>query len=169
MLSAHHAGNLYRKDALSASCWKPCSPLWQRAPSQHTDGTPLADLMMLIPGLKYYSELHFTHVQALLDSVVKEFGDKVVFADINLKLNVVWVTVLPEPGLCREVALAIRDRIPEAVMVGNQLKSINTELHVHGWRDWTRHLRRLLFKQKDVRIPQAATGSQLLDDQRSAD
>jgi hypothetical protein len=129
----------------------------------------LADLMMLIPGLKRYSEAQLIRVQILLESVVREFGDKVVFADINLKLNVVWVTVLPEPGLCREVALAIRDRIPEALMVGNQLKSTTTELHAHSWRGWGRHLKRLLFSPMGAKIPHAAIDSQLVDTQRSVD
>lgn len=136
-----------KADALTTFPWQPAGPLWLRAPSRQTDGAPLADLMMLIPGLKHYSEPQFTRVRALLETVVREFGDKVVFADINLKLNVVWVTVLPEPGLCREVALAIRDRIPEAVMVGNQLKSNASELQVGGWQVWVRYMRRLLSGQ----------------------
>jgi hypothetical protein len=143
--------------------------LWQRAPSKQTDGAPLADLMMLIPGLKHYSQLQHARLQTLLESVVREFGDKVVFADINLKLNVIWLTVLPEPGLCREVALAIRERIPEALMVGNQLKSTATELHVRDWRGWGRYLKRLLIKQMGTRISHAATDSQLLNNHRSAD
>jgi hypothetical protein len=131
----------------SVSCWQPASRLWQHAPSKQADGAPLADLMMLIPGLKHHPHLQLVHVQKALDSVVKTFGDKVVFADVNLKLNVVWVTVLPEPGLCREVALAIREHIPEAVMVGNHIKSISTELQVDRWWGWIHNIKRRLRKR----------------------
>ncbi|MCG7870806.1 MAG: hypothetical protein JAZ11_01740 [Candidatus Thiodiazotropha lotti] len=139
--------------ALSTSHWQPSAPLWQRAPNKQADGAPLADLMMLIPGLKHYSEAQINHMQSLLEEVLRVFGEKIVFTDINLKLNVIWVTVLPEPGLCREVALAIRDRIPEAVMVGNQLKSTTTELQLGSWRSWAMVIKRIVSKQTLKTLP----------------
>jgi hypothetical protein len=132
----------------STSRWQPAEPLWQRAPNRQADGASLADLMMLIPRLKHYSEVQINHLHKMLEEVLAEFGEKIVFTDINLKLNVIWLTVLPEPGLCREVALAIRERIPEAVMVGNQLKSINSELQPTGWRGWATLLRRVVMKRR---------------------
>ncbi|MES9926997.1 MAG: hypothetical protein ABW158_02690 [Candidatus Thiodiazotropha sp. 6PDIVS] len=145
--------NRQKTAALSQSRWQPSAPLWQRAPNKQADGAALADLMMLIPGLKDYSEVKFIHLQKMLEAVVSEFGEKIVFTDINLKLNVVWVTVLPEPGLCREVALAIRKRVPEAVMVGNQLKSTTTELRVNRWHGWLRLMKRILVSQKAKLLP----------------
>ncbi|MCG8486233.1 MAG: hypothetical protein MI756_02065 [Chromatiales bacterium] len=139
----------------STSRWQPSAPLWQRAPNKQADGASLADLMMLIPGLKHYSEVQLNHMQSMLEEVLSVFGEKIVFTDINLKLNVIWVTVLPEPGLCREVALAIRERIPEAVMVGNQLKSTTTELQLGGWRSWAMLIKRIVSKQGIKILPQA--------------
>jgi hypothetical protein len=159
-----------KTEPLTTSLWQPAGPLWQRAPSKQTDGAPLADLMMLIPDLKHYSELRFSHVKSLLESVLREFGDKVVFTDINLKLNVVWVTVLPEPGLCREVALAIRERIPEAVMVGNQIKLTTSELQSGGWQGWIRYMRGLFLRQLDGALPHVgAKGRSVTDERRLAD
>ncbi|MES9942574.1 MAG: hypothetical protein ABW104_13870 [Candidatus Thiodiazotropha sp. 6PLUC2] len=139
--------------ALSHTRWQPSAPLWQRAPNKQENGTSLADLMMLIPGLKHYSDVKLVHLQKMLEEVVREFGEKIVFTDINLKLNVVWVTVLPEPGLCREVALAIRERIPEAVMVGNQLKSTTTEIQANGWQAWSEFIKKILWKQHTKALP----------------
>jgi hypothetical protein len=149
--------------------WQPAGPLWQRAPSKQADGAPLADLMMLIPGLKHYTPLQLTRLQSHLESVVTEFGKKIVFSDINLKLNVVWVTLLPEPGLCHEVALAIRKRIPEAVMVGNQLKTTSKKLKAQGWRGWRSYMKRVLLRQSSKAILHKLTGRKLIDDPWTTD
>jgi hypothetical protein len=142
-----------RTTSPSTSRWQPSEPLWQRAPARQADGAPLADLMMLVPHLKHYSEVQLNHLQSMLEKVRQEFGEKIVFTDINLKLNVLWVTVLPEPGLCREVALAIRKRIPEAVMVGNQLKSTTTELQTSGWRGWVHLVKRVVKRRQIKTLP----------------
>ncbi len=130
--------------SLSAARWQPSGPLWRRAPNKQADGASLADLMMLIPEMKHYSEVQINHLQNRLEEVLRAFGDKIVFTDINLKLNVIWITVLPEPGLCREVALAIREFVPDAVMVGDQLKSTPKELQPDGRRTWIRFIKRIL-------------------------
>jgi hypothetical protein len=142
-----------RTTSPSTSRWQPSEPLWQRAPNRQPDGAPLADLMMLFPRLKHYSEVELNHLQSMLEKVLREFGEKIVFTDINLKLNVLWVTVLPEPGLCREVALAIRKHIPEAVMVGNQLKSTTTELQTSGWRGWVHLVKRVIKRRQIKTLP----------------
>jgi len=43
-----------------------------------------------------------------------------VFAEVNLKLNTLWVTVKPVPGICLELAAAIKVRIPEALLVAQK-------------------------------------------------
>ncbi|MCG8488084.1 MAG: hypothetical protein MI756_11510, partial [Chromatiales bacterium] len=58
--------------------WQPSAPLWQRAPNKQADGTPLADLMMLIPGLKHYSEVQLNHMQSMLEEVLSVFDKKIV-------------------------------------------------------------------------------------------
>ncbi|MEJ2620558.1 MAG: hypothetical protein P8163_09920 [Candidatus Thiodiazotropha sp.] len=138
----------------SPSHWQPSAPLWQRAPHKQANGAPLADLMMLVPRLKHYPEVPIIDIQNKLEEALKEFGEKIVFADINLKLKVIWVTVLPEAGLCREVALAIRARIPDAVMVGNQLKANPTDLQLSGWQSWAQRVKRALIKQDSKALPQ---------------
>jgi len=41
------------------------------------------------------------------------------FADLNLRLGLVWISVESRPGLIPQLAAEIRRRIPEAVLVGH--------------------------------------------------
>jgi len=97
--------------------WTPGEPLHRRVPARDQDGRPYNDFMMLIPGLR-------ARPHAVLESVVREleltltrFGHLVVFADLNLKLNVLWVTVRPGRDVALQVAAAIHARVPEAKLV----------------------------------------------------
>lgn len=55
-------------------------------------------------------------IQAVLD----HYRRVVVFADLNLRLNVLWVSVRPVPGICLELPAAIKYRVPEAMLVGQR-------------------------------------------------
>ena len=96
----------------------PGQKLWRYAPARDAQGESLCDLMMLLPGLKQDRSLHIV-VMAQLQSVLEGFGDKVFFADLNIRLGILWVTVKSEPGLCGEVVGAIRDRIEGARAICN--------------------------------------------------
>jgi hypothetical protein len=39
---------------------------------------------------------------------------------MNLKLNALWVTVRPIPGICLELPAAIKMQVPEALLVGQK-------------------------------------------------
>jgi len=100
-----------------SSSWAPAEPLHRRAPARDGEGRPYNDFMMLIPGLH-------ARPQAVLGTVVQEieltlarFGNLVVFADLNLKLNILWVTVQPGRDVALRVAAAIHARVPEAKLV----------------------------------------------------
>ena len=45
------------------------------------------------------------------------FSHKVVLADLNLKINVLWVTINPHIGLTAEIAALIHHVVPEAKLV----------------------------------------------------
>lgn len=97
---------------------QPAEPLWKRAPTRDSSGKPLSDFMMLIPKL---SSRPKHYLQKTLDNLQDVFGryeDAVVFADLNLKLNVLWVSVRPIPGICLELPAAIKVQVPEALLVG---------------------------------------------------
>lgn len=100
----------------------PAEPLWKRAPSRDECGRPLGDFMMIIPRLSGRSGPHIQHTLEVIDSVLNEFHHAVVFADMNLHLNILWVTVRPIPGVCLELAAALKIRVPEALLVTHRLE-----------------------------------------------
>ena len=80
----------------------------------------LSDFMMVIPGLKQKPHNIIESVAYEIEKVLRFYKDSVVFADLNLKLNVLWVSVQPKPGICLEVAAAIHHNVPEAKLVAHR-------------------------------------------------
>ena len=95
----------------------PAEPLWKRAPTRDKNGLPLSDFMMLIPGLRDSEQIRLAEVINKIEVVLKQYEHLVVFADLNLKLNVLWVTVQPRLGICVEIASLIHHHVPEAKLV----------------------------------------------------
>jgi hypothetical protein len=116
----------------------PGGDLWRYAPVRDTQGRALSDLMLLLPGLQKGGTLPVL-VRQQLQEVLVGFGDRIQFADLNLRLGILWVTVVSEPGLCGEVAAAIRARIEGARMVCNYMQSKPPEK-----LPWKVRLKRLL-------------------------
>ena len=73
--------------------------------------------MMLLPGLR--GGVAATLVREQLQLILQGFGDRVLFADLNLRLGVLWVSVRGEAGLNAQVIEAIRARIAGARVVGH--------------------------------------------------
>jgi len=99
--------------------YRPARPLWQRAPVQDDDGCLLSDFMMLIPKLSRAPAFRRERVCVELSGLFREHGERVHFAELNLKLNVLWISVDAVPGLIPELVAAVRERIPEAVLIGH--------------------------------------------------
>ena len=62
------------------------------------------------------------HVQAAIEHIQTVFADyahAVVFAELNLKLNLLWISVKPIPGIRFQIAEALRAVIPEARLVSH--------------------------------------------------
>jgi hypothetical protein len=96
----------------------PGLPLWQLAPTHDPSGRLLTDFMMLIPRLRSRSPLEIERASRDIQAVLAMHHD-VVFADLNLKLNLLWVSLRPRPGAISELVAAIRLRVPEAVLVAH--------------------------------------------------
>lgn len=98
---------------------QPGEPLWRIVPTRDEHGHLLTDFMMLIPRLKEKSarevERTVDHIRTILT-----LHSEVVFADLNLAINLLWVSLRPKRGAMAEIAAAIRLLVPEAVLVGNQ-------------------------------------------------
>jgi len=101
------------------SAWHAAAPLCERVPTRDSDGRLLADFMMLVPGLHQRPYATVADVLGRLSHALSECHD-VVFADFNLKLNLLWLSVRARPGVTRDVAMRVRARVPEALLVGQR-------------------------------------------------
>ncbi|RMG29380.1 MAG: hypothetical protein D6721_06235 [Gammaproteobacteria bacterium] len=93
-------------------------PLYRRAPRTDAEsGKPLSDFMMFIPQLGRKPPRLVQEVIRRIERVLHQYADIVVFADLNLKINVLWVVVRPVPGACLDLPMAINAQVPEALLV----------------------------------------------------
>jgi hypothetical protein len=110
------AGGLLR----ATSPLDPAEPLWKRAPTRDHEGRPLSDFMMLIPRLGGRPADQLRRTLHEINAVLVQYRHAVVFADMNLRINVLWVTVKPIPGICLELPAALKTRVPEAMLVAHK-------------------------------------------------
>ena len=103
---------------LSVNLHKP-QPLWQRVPTRTDAGEYVCDFMMLISRFNQLTPLSQEHIVEKLYAVLKHYSDVVIFADLNVKLNLLWISHRPRPGIGLEVAAMIHEFIPEAKLVSH--------------------------------------------------
>lgn len=101
---------------------QPGIPLWKLAPTRDEKGVLLCDFMVLIPGLKSRQAVYIGNVQSHI-AVVLERYKEVVFANMDLKLNVLWVSHRYRRGLMAEILNTIRLGVPEAVLVAHNTRT----------------------------------------------
>ena len=94
-------------------------PLRFRAPSVDEHGKALSDFMMIIPGLRDKPRQLIQQTLYDIQATLACFQHAVVFAEFNLKLNLLWVSLRPRQGAISELVAAIRLRVPEAVLVAH--------------------------------------------------
>lgn len=100
---------------------EPAEPLWKRVPTSDKCGRPVSDFMMLIPALQSKPSHMMKRIIRDIEIVLLQYESVVVFADLNVKLNVLWVSVKPVPGICLELPTAIKVRVPEALLVAQKV------------------------------------------------
>jgi hypothetical protein len=102
-----------------APMFLPAEPLRKRAPTFDEHGKALSDFMVLIPGLvkkpQHLIQATIEHIQ----TVCADYKHVVVFAELNLKLSLLWVSVKPVPGVRFQISEALRTLIPEARLVSH--------------------------------------------------
>lgn len=94
-------------------------PLYERVPTRDEYGRPLTDFMLLLPGLRDRPKAQFNEVLTRLQAVLAQFHD-VIFADLNLPLNLLWVSARVRPGVILELFWAVKSQLPEAKLVGHR-------------------------------------------------
>ncbi|MGA7180091.1 MAG: hypothetical protein WBX11_10945 [Thiobacillaceae bacterium] len=102
----------------------PGEPLWKRVPTHDDSGKLLADFMVLIPKLKSRPRHYIESAATYINAVLLRY-DEVVFADVNLELNLLWVSHRYRSGLMLEIVSTLRARLPEAVLVAHQCAPSN--------------------------------------------
>ena len=99
----------------------PAEPLWKRVPTRDKNGNLLSDFLMLIPQLGKQPRSVIEKKILSLQLVLQHYSDVVVFADLNLKLNTLWISLKPIPGKSLELATAIKFHLPDAVLVAQRI------------------------------------------------
>lgn len=102
----------------------PAEPLCRRVPARDAAGRAYGDFMMLIPGLRTQPPHVVQATLRELELALGGLAGMVVFADFNLRLNLLWVTVAPGRDIAPRVAAAIQARVPQAKRVAAQLSHV---------------------------------------------
>lgn len=97
----------------------PGEPLYKLAPTRDENGKSFMDFMLIIPKLKKKPQEYINRTLRDIQMVLSRYNNDVVFANMDLKINCLWVSHRPRPGLCRELTSAIRQYVPEAMLVGD--------------------------------------------------
>ncbi len=98
---------------------EPAEPLWKLAPTRDNEGGPVSDLLMIIPKLKTRPEPYIKDTLANIEFALKQFSDEVLFANVDMKLNTLWVSFKAVPGVYGDIVSTLKANIPEAVLVGD--------------------------------------------------
>jgi hypothetical protein len=93
------------------------SPLWTRAPARDEHGIPCIDFMMIIPGLSSGDAALVEARMLALRDCLGGFDDLITYVDLNVRLNLLWVSTRRKPGIILTLVEAIRQRIPDARVV----------------------------------------------------
>ncbi|MEZ5541302.1 MAG: hypothetical protein R3F42_04590 [Pseudomonadota bacterium] len=100
--------------------WEQASePLRKRAPTHDEHGRPLGDFMMLIPGLRDKPRHQVDSTLQDVHIALTHYSHAVVFAEFNLRLNLLWVSVRAIQGIRLEIADAIQRLVPEAKLISH--------------------------------------------------
>ena len=98
---------------------KPAGPLWKIAPTRDADGNRVSDLLMIIPKLKSKPRHYIQNTLSEIELALKHYRHLVLFANVDLKLNTLWVSFKAQPGLFADITTSLRRHVPEAVLVGD--------------------------------------------------
>jgi hypothetical protein len=96
---------------------EPAEPLHKRVPSRDEHGRALTDFMVLLPGLRDKPNPALEELIGKMQLLFAHYGHAVRFAELNLRLNLLWVSVKPITRIRYEIASALQDIYPGARLV----------------------------------------------------
>jgi len=95
-------------------------PLWQRVPTRTVTGELAFDFMIITRQLnKLLAEEQKTALSAIC-SVLNSYSKVMLLADLNLNINLLWISHLPRPHLCFEIASKIIEVYPLARLISHR-------------------------------------------------
>ena len=97
----------------------PAEPLLKLAPTRDNEGGPVSDILMIIPKLKTRPESYIKDTLANIEFALKQFINEILFANIDMKLNTLWVSFKAVPGVYVNIVSTLKTNVPEAVLVGD--------------------------------------------------
>ena len=97
----------------------PAEPLWKRVPTHNEEGQMLGDLMILIPKLKEKPQKIIQNIIRELEIALHYHQKDIVFADLNINLNLLWISVQPVPGIRNRIAESVHERVPGSKLVSH--------------------------------------------------
>ena len=87
----------------------PAVPLWQRVPTRTDAGELAADF--IIQKQKVYDTLY---------QILKTYDADILLAEVNTRMNTLWVSHKPRPGLGVEIAAMIHEHVPQAKLISQR-------------------------------------------------
>lgn len=105
----------------------PAEPLWKLAPTRDKDGGPVSDILMIIPKLKTRPENYIKDTLANIEFALKQFSNEILFANIDMNLNTLWISFKAVPGIYCDIVSTLKTNVPEAVLVGDMGSRINNK------------------------------------------
>lgn len=99
---------------------EPAEPLWQRVPTRTDAGELAADFMMILTGLKQLDSAQKNSIYEKLYSVLALYEPVILLAEVNLRINTLWVSHRPRPGIGVEMASMIHHSIPQAKLISQR-------------------------------------------------
>lgn len=95
-------------------------PLWQRVPTRTDTGELAFDFMVIVKQLNKLAPMKQNIVLDEIYSVLEIYSKVILLADMNLKMNLLWVSHLPRPNLSIEIASRIIDVYPPARLISHR-------------------------------------------------
>ncbi len=105
----------------------PAEPLWKVAPTRDENGGPVSDLLMIIPKLKHRPEHYIRETFANIEFALTQHRKNILFANVDMKLNTLWVSFRAVPGVYAEIVSCLKINVPEAVLVGDMSSRLNQD------------------------------------------
>lgn len=99
---------------------QPAEPLWQRVPTRTEAGERVSDFIMLLSGIKQLDAVQKQLVYDTLYQALKMYGADILLAEINTRMNTLWISHKPRPGLGAEIAAMVHFHVPQAKLISER-------------------------------------------------